>query len=232
MVISIIIPTYNEEAHISHLVRHLVQSGGAGLAEILVVDAGSKDRTVVLAREAGARVLISASKGRAAQMNLGAREARGDILYFVHADTLPPATFIQDITGAVAEGFPIGCYRFKFQSENLLLKINSYCTRFNRIMCRGGDQSLFVTRSVFEQLQGYREEYLIMEEYDFIRRARRFHPFRIMPKDVLVSARKYVHNGYLRVNLANLAIFMMWFAGCSQTRMVNTYHRLIHRPHS
>ena len=69
-----------------------------------------------------------------------------------------------------------------------------------------------------------------MEEYDLILRARKKYPFRIIPKDVMVSARKYDHNGYFRVNLANLTVFMMFFAGFSQLRMVNTYKRMIHHP--
>ena len=69
-----------------------------------------------------------------------------------------------------------------------------------------------------------------MEEYDLILRARKKYPFRIIPKDVMVSARKYDHNGYFRVNLANLTVFMMFFAGFSQLRMVNTYKRMIQHP--
>lgn len=227
--ISVIIPTYNEEPHIGDLVRHLLRCAGPHLADLLVIDAGSADRTREVAREAGATVLVSPQKGRATQMNYGARLAKGEVLYFVHADAIPPGTFVHDISAAVAEGFPIGCYRFRFQSEKLLLKLNAYCTRFDRIMCRGGDQTLYVTRAVYEELQGYREEYLIMEDYEFIRRARQRHPFKIIPKEVLVSARKYDHNGYLRVNLANLTMFLMWFARCSQTRMVSTYKRLLPR---
>lgn len=230
MKISIIIPTYNEEATIGALVSFLKNNGREAIAEIIVVDGGSQDQTLTLAGEAGAIALLAPQKGRATQMNFGVSQATGDIFYFVHADSLPPATYVKDILTAITEGFVIGCYRFRFDSKKLLLKINSYCTRFDRIMCRGGDQSLFVTRAVFNEFKGYRNEFVIMEEYDFIRRVRQKYAFKIIPKDVLVSARKYDQNGYLRVNLANLTVFLLYLAGWSPYKLLNIYKRLINHP--
>lgn len=230
MKISIIIPTYNEAAAIGNLITFLWQNAREAVADIIVVDGGSQDETLAIAREARAQAYLSPTKGRAAQMNYGVTRATGDLYYFVHADALPPSTYVADITEALAEGFVIGCYRFRFNSDKLMLKINSYCTRFDRIMCRGGDQTLFVTRPVFQEFNGYRNDYVIMEEYDFIQRVRKKYPFKIIPKDVMVSARKYDQNGYLRVNLANLTVFLMFFAGCSQSRLLNTYKRLINHP--
>ncbi|KAA5547863.1 TIGR04283 family arsenosugar biosynthesis glycosyltransferase [Adhaeribacter rhizoryzae] len=230
MQISIIIPTYNEAEHISCLVTHLWANARQSVADIIVVDGGSTDNTLAYAQAAGAQAILAPTKGRAVQMNLGATLAQGEILYFVHADAFPPATYVQDIAEALQEGFPIGCYRFRFKSDKLLLKINSYCTRFDRIMCRGGDQTLFVTRRVYDEFNGYKPDFVIMEEYDFIIRVRKKYPFKIIPKDVLVSARKYDYNGYFRVNLANLTVFLMFFAGFSQAQLLNTYKRMIHHP--
>lgn len=228
--ISIVIPTYNEEENIGQLVKHLRTYDQNLVAEIIVVDGGSQDNTLKAAQQAGALALVSPCKGRAAQMNYGVTKTTGDVLYFVHADSIPPASYVKDIQEALAAGYPLGCYRFRFKSNKLLLRVNSYCTRFDRIMCRGGDQTLFVRRSVFEELQGYKPDFVIMEEYDFIRRARKNYPFKIIPKDVLVSARKYDNNGYFKVNLANLTVFMMFFAGCSQQQMLNTYKNMINHP--
>jgi rSAM/selenodomain-associated transferase 2 len=230
MDISIIIPTYNEEEHISRLVGHLWQHSQGLVREIVVVDGGSQDNTRSLAEQAGARVYLSPRKGRATQMNYGACRVQGAVLYFVHADSFPPASYPADVLAAIQAGFPMGCFRFRFLSDKALLKINAYCTRFDRIMCRGGDQTLFILRSVFEQLQGYKDDYLIMEEYDLLLRARKKYPFRIIPKDVLVSARKYDHNGYFRVNLANLTVFLMFFAGFSQMSLLHTYKYMIYHP--
>ena len=215
MQMSIIIPTYNEAENMGRVLTRLREYSTPDLAEIIVVDGGSADNTLKMAREHGADIsCVSPHKGRAAQMNYGASLARGDVFYFVHADTLPPKTYIEDIMIALEKGYPMGCFRFKFDSDRKLLRINAYFTRFDRLMCRGGDQTLFVTRRLFEELEGYRADFKIMEEYDFLTRARRLAPFRIIPKDVIVSARKYDNNSYLRVNLANFIVFMMYFLGC------------------
>ncbi len=228
--ISIIIPTFNEVDFIGPLIRHLRDSGGEHVADIIVVDAGSTDDTVAVARELNAQVVMSPQKGRAVQMNLGADMAKGDVLYFVHADSLPPSSFVTDIVEEVSQGYEIGCFRFCFRSKKVMLKFNAYCTRFDRIMCRGGDQTLFITQQLFRNLGGYQNDFVIMEDYDLIIRARKVAKFKIIPKDVSVSARKYDDNGYLRVNLANFTIFMLYFMGFSQQTLVRTYKRMIHHP--
>jgi rSAM/selenodomain-associated transferase 2 len=230
MKISIIIPTYNEESWIVEQLIHLEKHSKDCVAEIIVVDGGSTDNTVQLVRKAGFTCLKSAQKGRAAQMNTGYKHSTGDVLYFVHADSTPPHSYIDDIQKAMNDGFKAGCYRFRFNSDKWLLKINSYFTRFNGIMCRGGDQTLFVKRELFEKLDGFREDFQIMEDYDMIKKIQQVADFRIIPKDVIVSARKYEKNYYLQVNLANFIIFMMYFANVSQDMMVTTYKRLIYHP--
>lgn len=234
MTLSIIIPTYNEENSILDLLQHLDTANKSTEAvEILVVDGGSSDDTVKLVQNKGYNCVISERKGRAAQMNIGAELASGDILYFVHADTRPPSCFISDIAQALEEGFQSGCYRYQFDSyPNPLLKINAYCTRFDRIMCRGGDQTLFITKEFFEDIGGFREDFLIMEDYDLIQKIQRHGSFKIIPKDAVVSSRKYDDNGYFRVQIANLMVFMMYFAGASQDKMVLTYKKLLNYPKS
>ena len=160
-------------------------------------------------------------------MNYGVRQSRQEVLYFVHADTLPPATYLDDIAAARAEGYPIGSYQSVYDTDHRLLKINAYFTRFDFMWCRGGDQSIYVDRTVFEAFGGYREDYQIMEEYDFMQRVRKEHPFKIMPKATLISARKYEENNYMRVQLANLIVFNMYRLGFSQERLANTYCRLL-----
>ncbi len=223
---SIIIPTLNESENIGALVRHLRKAADKRLTEIIVVDAGSQDDTIDVARSAGARVL-TAIKGRALQMNLGAKVTDSEILYFVHADTRPPLTYLDDIEEAIGEGYDMGCYRFKFNSRSKLLAINAYFTRFGKMWCRGGDQSLFVKSEVFHALGGYKEEYVIMEEYDLLRRAVDTYKFKLIPKDIIVSARKYDDNNYLRVQIANLVVFNMFRWGFEPQRLLSTYRKLI-----
>lgn len=230
MNVSIIIPTYNEAESIGKLLRHLKKYGDDRLLEIIVVDGGSTDRTVEIAKSHHATCFISEIKGRAAQMNAGYRHSTGDLLYFVHADSFPPPGYLDDLSYAVNSGYESGCYRFRFDSDRLLLKVNSWFTRFDRIMCRGGDQTLFITRSLFEMLGGFREDFMIMEDYDLIQKVQREASFKIIPKDVVVSARKYENNAYLKVNFANLVIFLMYFSGARQQTMVSAYKNLINHP--
>lgn len=227
MKISIIIPTLNEVANIGRLIPYLLKYGNGDLCELIVVDGGSNDGTCRVAKEKGAKVIICPTKGRSCQMNEGAKNSSGEILYFVHADTIPPPSFTMDIQEAIAEGFPMGCYRFKFDSNKRILKFNSYMTRFDKLYCRGGDQSLFVIRKVFEDLDGYRHDYQIMEEYDFLVRARKKYSFKIIPKEVIVSARKYEERSWFRVMLANSIVFQMFKFGASQDSLVNTYRKIL-----
>ncbi len=209
------------------LLELLKTNGGESVHEIIVVDGGSQDKTMQLASELGAMTLTSPERGRAAQMNYAAKHATGDVLYFVHADSRPPGSFAGDIKNAIEGGIPIGCYRFKFDSKKIMLKVNSFFTRFDKIMFRGGDQTLFVTREVFQEFNGYDEHHKIMEEYDFIKRVRKKYPFKIMDGDVLVSARKYDNNSYLKVNFANFVVFNMYRLGYPQEKMIKTYYRML-----
>lgn len=227
MKISVIIPTLNEVDNIRQLIPHLLQYGHNHLAEIIVVDANSTDQTLTIAQQLGATTLESPEKGRAKQMNFAAKRAIGDVLYFVHADTRPPTTFAEDILTAIEEGYPIGSFRFKFNSNKGLLKINAFFTRFDRLISRGGDQTLFVLKNAFEALQGFDEQHRIMEDYEFITRARKTLSFKIVPKAVIVSARKYEKNNYIRVNIANGIVYSMFLMGASQDSMINMYNRLL-----
>jgi rSAM/selenodomain-associated transferase 2 len=213
MTISVIIPTYNEAPNIARLVADLRRHAPAGQVEIIVADAPSPDGTAARAHQAGATVLVSPKPGRAAQMNHGAAHATGDILYTIRQ--------------AVADGHEAGCYRFRFDSKHPLLRLNSYGTRFKGIMSRGGDQTLFITKALFERLGGFNERFVIMEDFEIIRRIRRVASFHIVPQDVVVSARKYETNSWLRVQLANLTAFTMFFLNVPPPRIARTYKALL-----
>ena len=230
MQISVIIPTYNEETVISSLIKYLLAEPSDDLREVLVIDGGSTDQTVALARKAGAQVHTCPQKGRAQQMNLGATLALGNVFYFVHADTRPPSDYVTDIEQSLRVGYSIGSYRSRFCSAHPMLKLNSYFSRFDRFTCRGGDQTLFVTRSLFNEVGGYDDYYVVMEDFDFIRRARRRARFQVMPRDAYVSARKYEDNSYGRVTLANFIVFTMFRLGFSPQTLLSTYKRMVRYP--
>lgn len=227
MRISVIIPTINEAQSIGSLVQFILKHGCPNVIEVIVVDAKSDDNTRSVAIAAGAKVMTADRKSRASQMNLGASKATGDVLYFIHADVQLLASFIEDILSSINNGFNAGCYRYGFDSSNLLLRLNAFFNRFGGLMCRGGDQTLFITRDLFNHLRGFDEYYTIMEDYDLVKRIQRVGRFRIIPKSIVVSARKYETNSWLRVQVANATAFLMFYCKRDPSKIKETYQRML-----
>lgn len=222
--VSVIIPTYNEEGTIGRLVAYLLANADPLLLqEILVVDGGSPDRTAEEAERAGARVLHAPRKCRAAQMNVGAQAAKGEVLYFLHADTFPPRFFCRDIRRAIRQDFFCGAYRLTFDYPHWFLRLNAWFTRFNLSLFRFGDQSLFVKKDLFEKIQGFREDLLVLEDQEIIFRLRREAKFKIFNRCVVTSARKYLENGVFRTQLVFYLIYLFYQLGFSQQKLVNIY---------
>ncbi|UPL50767.1 TIGR04283 family arsenosugar biosynthesis glycosyltransferase [Hymenobacter sublimis] len=224
--VSIIIPAYNEAAGLGHLLNYL-RAEADPATELLVVDAASPDGTAAVAQAAGARVVQCPTRGRAAQLNYGATHAQGHLLYFLHADTYPPPGFLASIRAAVAGGAGSGCFRLRFDYSHWFLRLNAWFTRFDVDLIRFGDQSLFVTRSVFERAGGYREQLLVMEDQEIIGRLRQQAPFRVLSQAVVTSARKYRENGVFRLQAIFTLIATLHWLGVSQPTLVNLYRRLI-----
>jgi rSAM/selenodomain-associated transferase 2 len=229
-VISIIIPTYNEAQTIHSLVTYLKEKADSDLiTEIIVTDGGSTDQTVALASHAGATALVTQRKGRGPQMNKGANVAKGDILYFLHADSYPPAGFNTDIVQAVAQGYQSGCYRLQFDHSHWFLRLNCWFTRFNVNSVRFGDQSLFITKDLFHKIGCFREDLVVMEDQEIIYRIRKHTRFRIFSRSVTTSARKYLDNGIVRLQGIFFVIWLLYQFGVSQQKLVKVYRWLIHQ---
>lgn len=227
--ISIIIPTLNEQDHIADTIRYLRRLKSADLlTEIIVCDGGSSDLTVQEAESAGAdQVIISHNKGRSAQMNYGASFAKGDILYFLHADTLPPADFAIRIANAHKDGFQAGSFTLSFNHEHWFLKANCWFTRFDINAFRFGDQSLFINAGVFKQLGGFCEKHEVLEDQEIIKRLKTLCKFTVIQKPVITSARKYLANGIYKTQGVFFLIYVMFRLGSSQATLIKTYRRLI-----
>jgi rSAM/selenodomain-associated transferase 2 len=205
MTVSILIPTYNESKSIQKTIEGIIEGKGDQVIEILILDSvNSTDNLKDALAAYEVKYVKTPCDSRASQMNYGANLAKGDILFFVHADTILPKNYVSEIT-KVLQFAPVGCFRAIIDSKNVLLKINSFFTRFNFLWCRGGDQTLFLKKADFLELGGFDEQYVIMEDYDFIRKAQSKFKFGISKKSVIVSARKYEKNGFWRIQLANLA---------------------------
>lgn len=201
MLISVIIPTLNEEANLPVTLRQLASHPDV---ELLVVDGGSTDRTVEIARQFTPYVFLS-HPGRAAQMNMGARHATGDILLFLHADTfLLPGALDELQRRLVGDGAVGGAFDLHLdhpgQASKLIARIASRRSRLFRLPY--GDQGMFVWRQVFESLDGF-PEIPIMEDVAFARKLRRAGRLTFLRSGLVTSARRWLANGLVKTTLVN-----------------------------
>lgn len=227
--ISVVIPSYNEEAHIKATIQQLWKYDERNLIrEIIVADGGSDDNTVAIAQSEGVKIIAS-PKGRAKQMNAGASAAKGEILYFFHADSMPPQRFTTHIIEAYSKGYKSGCFRLAFDYDHWFLKANAWFTRFDVNAVRFGDQSLFVTKEAFKKSGGFREDLLMMEDQEIIHRIKKHGRFKVMNDVVTTSARKYLDNGVYRMQGIFYRIWAMYYLGFSQEQMLQIHRRLIRK---
>ncbi len=227
--ISIIIPTYNEADQIAQTISKIQAVNGKHELEIIISDGGSTDDTVSIAKNCGAITLISERKGRAAQMNKGASVAKGELLYFLHADSIPPQNFTTYILNAHQNGNSSGCFKLAFDYDHWFLKANCWFTRFNVNAVRFGDQSLFITKEVFQKSGGYRENLLMMEDQEIIHRIKKYGKFTVMNSAVITSARKYLDNGIYRMQAIFFRIWFLYYLGYSQEHLLKLHRKLIRK---
>lgn len=230
MKISIVIPILNEAETINTLISHLITSlhSTKNIEEIVIVDGGSTDGSVdiVTAFSKDKKIpirIISSNKGRAKQLNAGAAVAIGDILYFLHADSFPPQSFDKFIIQEVQKGNEAGCFRMKFDSNHWWLRFLGWLTQFKSKRCRGGDQSQFITTSLFRKIDGYDESYIVYEDNDLVDRLFAINTFVIIPKNVITSARRYNEVGVWRLQYHFLNIHMRRWMGASSQELYQYY---------
>lgn len=191
-----------------------------------MVDGGSQDRTVQIA-EAFDVVVLQSEKGRALQMNCGARYASGDILYFLHADTIPPKQFGTHIIEALKQNTQAGCFRMQFESPSRFLKFFAWFTRLNYLLCRGGDQSLFIETNLFFEIKGFNEAYKIYEDVEFIGRLYKITSFEVLPWPVRTSARKYKKVGMVKLQYYFGMIHFKNYIGEGPDQLYDYYKRKV-----
>ncbi|MEQ8325153.1 MAG: TIGR04283 family arsenosugar biosynthesis glycosyltransferase [Vicingaceae bacterium] len=226
--ISIVIPTLNEEVELPKTIKSIARlAQDPESLEIIIADGGSVDDTVDIAKSMNLKTIACGRAQRAFQLNCGAEEAINPILYFLHADSLPPAGFDRKIAQMVQKGAFSGCFTMKFNRNHPFLRFYGWFTRFSPNIFRGGDQSLFVKRSVFLQLGGFKEGMDLMEDYEMISRLRKKGNFKIVKGPVITSSRRYDINGELRLQWIYFCLQMMYRTGYSQLKMRAYYQKNI-----
>lgn len=208
--VSVIIPARNEAARIGVT---LDVARAHGDAELIVVDGGSSDDTATIAREHRAQVITS-KPGRAIQMNGGAEVASGDVLIFCHADMHLPPGYEALACAALADDAAAGAFDLTIRGdEPALRRVERAVRRRTRWMRRPyGDQAIFLRRTMFETLDGYRD-LPIMEDYDLIDRAKRLGKIVVADGSVSVSARYWKHHGIARATWLNQKVLWGWYLG-------------------
>ena len=222
MKLSVIVPMLNEAASIAGTLVAI--RAGAPEAEIVVVDGGSIDASIEEARP-HCDVVLSASRGRARQMNAGAARASGDTLVFVHADTIVPTTFARDIEAALANPEVVGG-RFDVRLDDphpMCVLIGAMISLRSRISRTGtGDQAIFVRRRIFGALGGF-PDMPICEDLDFARRLKRAGRVACLRSKVTTSARRWRKGGIVRTILRMWTIRLLYLAGVSPIRLARMY---------
>ncbi|MDR5589199.1 TIGR04283 family arsenosugar biosynthesis glycosyltransferase [Christiangramia sp. SM2212] len=223
--LSIIIPAYNEEKQLPDLLRHLEVASSGNVAEIIVVDGGSSDNTANIAKDHPKVFYVTSEKGRAVQMNTGAKLAKGEILYFLHADSFPPKEFDSLIVNQVENGKKAGCFQMKFDKDHWWLKLMGYFTKVNHISCRGGDQSLFVEKNLFEEIGGFDESYKVYEDNEIIKRLYDKKQFSIIKSWITTSARLYNRMGVWNTQWLFIEIYWKRRRGASAEELYSHYYK-------
>ena len=217
MKLSVIIPALNEEQALPATLHPLTREQPL---EIIVVDGGSRDRTREIAAAAGTLVLHS-SRGRAAQMNAGAARATGDTLLFLHADTILPQSYQEQIRTVLESGAVAGAFRFRLDRHppgaGLLERLVNI--RSQVLQMPYGDQGIFLERELFQVLDGYRD-LPILEDLELVDRLRNLGRIRIAPEPAVTSSRRWLASGIFRETLRNMTILAGYRLGVPPQRLV------------
>jgi rSAM/selenodomain-associated transferase 2 len=224
MKLSIIIPTLNEAAIIGSSLAALKALRQAG-HEIIVVDGGSQDETVQLAKSIAGQICI-ANKGRASQMNKGAEIANGDVLVFLHADSsLPPNADSLIIEGLIHSNKSWGRFDVQLTGSQPFLRIvetlMNWRSRISGIAT--GDQCLFVSRELFDHIGGF-PEIALMEDIAISKRLKRSGQPLCIKRRVITSSRRWERQGTLRTVLLMWRLRAGYFLGESPEHLARRYY--------
>ncbi|WP_346880986.1 TIGR04283 family arsenosugar biosynthesis glycosyltransferase [uncultured Algibacter sp.] len=172
--------------------------------------------------------LLHSKKGRAKQMNLGAKSASSEILYFLHADSFPPKNFDKLIINEVKKNNKAGCFRMQFDSNHWWLRLASWLTQFSWRACRGGDQSQFITKTLFNDIGGFDERFFIYEDNILINALYARKQFVVINKKLQTSARLYRKHGVWKLQYHFWTIYVKKWFGATAEELLAYYKKNIY----
>jgi len=219
--ISVIIPTLNEAESIGELLAAVTKLDG--ITEVIVVDGGSTDDTAELAAAFGARVIHSA-RGRGSQMHAGAQSAGGDVLWFIHADTIPEIDTIDQISNALENPRAVaGNFAIRFDGSRFAARFLTWL--YPKLRLLGliyGDSAIFVRRDVYERVGGFRP-FPIFEDLDLIGRLKKEGEVVTLPARVHTSSRRFENRSFALTFLRWIFLQLLYWFGVSPERLGKMY---------
>jgi rSAM/selenodomain-associated transferase 2 len=219
--ISVIIPTLNEESEIAGTLEKLQSLEGA--FEVIVADGGSTDRTCELAEAGGAR-LIRSERGRGIQMHAGALAAAGEVLWFLHADSVPSHDSHEEILKAISVTNVVGGnFALKFDGDSIAA---AFMNRFYEVIGRFGllygDSGIFVLREVYWKTGGFKPIPLF-EDLEFVGRLRKKGNLVKVDTPITTSSRRFENRRFLPVFIRWVLFQGLYWIGVNPTRLAGAY---------
>ncbi|CAN5624125.1 TIGR04283 family arsenosugar biosynthesis glycosyltransferase [soil metagenome] len=224
--VSIIIPTLNEAAMIAATLESVAAQ--AGLIEVIISDGGSDDATIELAQAHAAKLrldlrVVNSNRGRARQLNSGARAARGAVLWFLHADTRPPPEAATRIRKALLRPTVVGgCFRLRFDRDGLWYRVYEWRIWSRRLALAFGDRAQFARATTFRSVGGFPDQDLF-EDLELARALARVGDFVFLDDVVTTSSRRFHRNGAVRQQLMNGLLWTGWVARIRPERLKQYY---------
>jgi rSAM/selenodomain-associated transferase 2 len=220
MKFSVIIPTLNEAQFIQPTIQRIRDLNES--AQIIIADGESSDETVQLCQKAKLKIVFS-KRGRGSQCNAGAEKACGDILLFLHADTLLPQNAFEVLSNYFRNPrINIGTFRLSFDSPNAMLRFYCSFTKFDSMFTRFGDQCIVIRKSFFQEIGGF-QDWPLFEDVHLLRLARQRTPIISFPSAVITSARRFKTRGIIRTQIFNGFLLLLYLLGVSPTLLANWY---------
>ncbi|MDR4498492.1 MAG: TIGR04283 family arsenosugar biosynthesis glycosyltransferase [Candidatus Scalindua sp.] len=211
--ISVIIPTLNEEEHIKRCIETVLHT--PGIIEVIIADGGSTDSTIQIARGYRDVKVVFSMRGRSVQMNRGAFYSHGDILLFLHADCILPGEIVSAIRHVFESSQAAGgAFTMKLLSDKFIYRMIEMGINFRSRIFKlpYGDQGLFVKRSLFKELGGFKKM-TVCEDLDFVWRLKKYGRITILDNEILTSVRRWRKNGFLRTSVRNQLLLTSYFLG-------------------
>ena len=236
MTISVVIPTLDEASRIVRTIESVIgpnvmpetreKLDSTEVIEVIVVDGGSRDETCRLARDAGARVLVS-ERGRARQLRLGGEKSSGEIVLFLHADTELESGWQRGVREALSDPKCAGgAFAFRFVERGFRERWIEWGVLLRLAVFRlpYGDQALFVRRRVLEKMGGM-PIVPMMEDLDLVREIKRAGRLALLPLKATTSSRRYANRGALRTVVHHQIALLGWWLGWDRARMAQRVGR-------